>query len=213
MNARVIAAAALLPLLCACAGGPPAPVWQEEAFAALEGYKKHYFSGDSLRAARDLAAARAAISSTGRLDLAARAELFRCAIGTAALDFEVCGAIEPLLLDADSEDRAYADFLAGRWEGLDRSALAARYRPVVEARSEQGQNQAAQQIDDPLSRIIAAGVLMKRAGISPATVAAAVEAASQEGLRRPVLAWLNVQARLAEAAGDKLALETIRRRI
>ena len=48
---------------------------------------------------------------------------------------------------------------------------------------------------------------------SPALVQAAVDAASSQGWRRPLLAWLGVQLKLFEASGNRLEAERIQRRI
>jgi hypothetical protein len=68
-------------------------------------------------------------------------------------------------------------------------------------------------IADPLSRLIAAGVLMRRGVATPAVIAAAVETASQRGWRRPLLAWLGVQLQQARAAGATDEAARIQRRI
>ena len=67
--------------------------------------------------------------------------------------------------------------------------------------------------DDPLGRLIAAGVLLRRTQASPAVVEQAVETASHQGWRRPLLAWLGVQARLAEQRGDAAEAARVRRRM
>ena len=48
---------------------------------------------------------------------------------------------------------------------------------------------------------------------TPENISAAIDIASAQGWRRPLLAWLGVQEKRAEAAGDRDALERIRRRI
>ena len=68
-------------------------------------------------------------------------------------------------------------------------------------------------IADPLARLIAAGVLMQSARAEPAVMALAVDTASAQGWSRPLLAWLNVQALRAEAAGDAGEAARLRRRI
>jgi hypothetical protein len=60
---------------------------------------------------------------------------------------------------------------------------------------------------------VAAGALLKAGRITPADIAAAVDTASSQGWRRPLLAWLGVQEQRARAAGDDAAVERIRRRI
>jgi hypothetical protein len=57
------------------------------------------------------------------------------------------------------------------------------------------------------------GVQFKTGGISPAGITQAVEIASAQGWRRPLLAWLGVQAKRAEDAGDSETAARIRRRI
>ena len=68
-------------------------------------------------------------------------------------------------------------------------------------------------IEDPLSRLVAAGVLFQAGRASPAVVAAATETASAQGWRRPLLAWLLLQVQRAEAAGDAEAAAALRRRV
>jgi hypothetical protein len=199
-------------LLASCASQPVAD-WQADATASLDAYRRHYLDGNTRLAQRDYAQARAAFASTGSLERAARAEMIRCAVAVAALDFDACAGVDAVLGEASSEDRSYGLFLLGRWDGLDTRALSANYRAVAGGRGEAEQNEAAARIDDSLSRLIAAGVLLKLERSSPATVNMAVNTASSEGYRRPLLAWLMVQAKLAEAAGDKVLLETARKRI
>ena len=67
--------------------------------------------------------------------------------------------------------------------------------------------------DDPLGRLIAAGVLMRRSQASPEVVAQAVDTASAQGWRRPLLDWLVVQSRLSEACGDVPEAERVKRRM
>jgi len=212
MTARNLALAAAL-AAASCASAPEVPRWQGDAFEALEAYRTHYLAGESKRAERDYAVARAAVGSTGRLELAARVDVIRCALATAALDFDKCAVLDAVLPDAGAEERAYGAFLAGRWQSIDMGALPAAYRGVAAASSEEAQNRQLREIEDPVSRLVAAGTLLRQARISPDGVAAAVDAASAEGLRRPLLAWLKVQEKLAESAGDVAALAIIRRRI
>ena len=70
-----------------------------------------------------------------------------------------------------------------------------------------------QGIADPLSQLVAAGVLFQKGQASPAVVQQAVDTASAQGWRRSLLAWLNVQAQLAEKGGDPDAAARLRRRI
>ena len=207
---------AILPvalLLGACAGGPMPPEWQSQSHTALEKFKQQYLEGDSRGAERSFAEAQAAVSATGRPELAARAELVRCALGTAALDVDACAQFESMRGDATADDQAYGDFVGGHPNQQDASRLPEQYRALATAGDEAARNQAMQRIEDPVSRLVAAGTLFRRAQLSPAGLATAIDTASAQGYRRPLLAYLNVQAKRAESAGDAAALQAIRKRI
>ncbi len=193
-------------LAAGCAGGPPPPDWQLEAHGALETYKAAYLKGDAKSAAYEFARARHELAATGRAELVAKAELTRCALQTASLEFDDCPGFAPLAGDAGPAARAYAAYLAGRWEGIDAGLLPPAQRAVVA-----GGRAAA--IEDPLSRLVAAGVLMRTQRIAPPDIAAAVDAASSQGWRRPLVAWLGVEEARARSAGDLAAAESLRRRI
>jgi hypothetical protein len=178
----------LLPLLllAACGGAPPLD-WQLNSVAATNAFQQDYLRGDTEAADLEFARLKSEISSTGRGDLAARAELVRCAARTASLDFDDCPGFEALRPDAGQEELAYADYLAGKAD-----------RPAS---------------DDALSKLVLLGVRMKNSKATPQDISAAIDIASAQGWRRPLLAWLGVQEKRAEAAGDSAALEKIRRRI
>ncbi len=182
-----LAAVASAALLASCAGGPTPPDWQLDARAALQGFEKHYLEGNAKLAETEFARAREEIRRTGRGDLLARAELIRCAARTASLEIDSCPGFEALRRDAGAEELAYADYLAGKGK-----------HTVTE---------------DALSRLVAAGVAFRTTTVTPAQIAAAIDTASAQGWRRPLLGWLEVEAKRAEAAGDREAAERLRRRI
>lgn len=182
-----LVALALAALIAGCAGGPTPPDWQLDARAALQGFEKHYLEGSTRLADAEFSRAKAEIRRTGRGDLMARAELIRCAARTASLEIDSCPGFEALRRDAGAEELAYADYLAGKGK-----------HTVTE---------------DALSRLVAAGVAFRAATVTPAQIAAAIDLASAQGWRRPLLAWLEVEAKRAEAAGDREAAERLRRRM
>lgn len=200
-------------LLSGCAGTPPPPDWKMNAQGALEGFEKAYLDGNSKLANLNFERARREIARTGRPDLVARADLIRCATETAALVTDHCAVTASLPAETVAAERAYAAFVAGRWEGLAADELPAPYRPLVKAKDEAAREQAVREIKDPLSRLIAAGILFQQGRLTPAALAMAVDTASSQGWRRPLLAWLNVQLQRAEAAGDRDAAAGLRQRI
>lgn len=215
MKARALLSWAFAGLLAACAGGPPPPAWQAEAKAAMERAATAYLNGESKAHEAELGRARAAVAATGRAELAARVELMDCALRAAALDFGPCTRFEALRADAAAPERAYADHLAGR--ALAREAIALlppAQQGVAQARAANAATPAAAQgIEDPQSRLIALAVLFQAGQASPAMIELASDTASAQGWRRPLLAWLKVQALRAEKAGDAAALQALQRRI
>ncbi len=204
MMTKPLVAAALV-VLSGCASKPQPPAWEGDAKSSLGGYTDDFLRGDSAAAEAEFARARRASASTGRFDVVAQAELVRCGVKAAALDYE-CPGFAALANDATPAQRAYAAYLDGRWQGLDTGLLPEQHRAVVASGSLAG-------VADPLARLVAAGALLKAGRITPADIATAVDTASSQGWRRPLLAWLGVQEQRARAAGDTAAVERIRRRI
>jgi len=200
-------------LLAACSSAPPPPDWKMNAVSLIEHFQARWLEGDSKTADLALDKARGEIAKTGRLDLLARAELAACATRAAALDFSACGGYEKLASEAAANDIAYTRFLAGDWQGLDTKSLPKHYADLVSAKDNAAANRAVNEIKDPLPRLIAAALLFKTSRAEPATLAGAVETASERGWRRPLLAWLNVQLKRAQAAGDIHATTHLQRRI
>ena len=204
MPSMLLTAAALL--LAGCASQPAPPSWQADAKDALDGFTDDYLRGNTAAANAEFARARRETTSTGRPELVAQVELVRCATLAASLEFDECPGFAALAPDATAQQRAYAAYIAGRWEGLDVTALPEQHRPVVASGSLAG-------VADPLARLVAAGALFKAGRIRPADIDTALDTASQQGWRRPLLVWLGVAERRAQAVGDNVALERIRRRI
>ena len=177
----------LVALLAGCSGGPVPPAWQANAKYSLDSFQQAYLRGDTRVAEVEFQRARSELGSTGNAALVARAELLRCAARAASLEFDNCPGFEKLRADAGAEELAFADFLAGRAQ---RSAA-----------------------DDAFSRLLVLGVQFNSGKASPETISAAIDIASAQGWRRPLLAWLGVQEKRADAAGDREALERIRRRM
>ena len=174
-------------VLGACSGAPPAPEWQANAAGGLQAFQQRYLAGDTKAADDEFIRARLELTATGKADLVARAELLRCAVQVASLAFDRCAGFEALRADAGPDERRYADYLEGRVP-----------RTVS---------------DEPLSRLIAYGVQLRAANITPQGIAAAVDIASSQGWRRPLLAWLGVQLKRAEAAGDSETAARLKRRM
>ena len=210
MNKIVIASmivASVMASLAGCGSKPVQPEWKASAAGSLKSFSQFYLKGDTGAAESEFKRARIDMASTGRPDLVAHAELYRCATRVASLEYDHCPGFEALAQDATAAERAYAAYLAGNWQNLNAALLPEQHRAIV-----QGKGGIAA-IADPLSQLVAAGVLMKTAAISPADIKIATETASGQGWRRPLLMWLGVAHKRAGEAGDLAEAARIQRRI
>lgn len=196
--------------LSACAGGTLAPDWRVNAHEALAAHVQSSLKGDTRIAAHDLAIARNEAGRTGSAEPLARVELTACAVRIASLAGEDCPEAQPLLRDAGEASRAYAAYLAGRWDGLDRARLPPAQRDVPVATDAVAKLNG---IDEPFSRLVAAALLLRAGRLPPEGIAVAIDTASEQGWRRPLLAWLMFDRDRLAAAGDSAAAAERQRRI
>ena len=198
--------------LSACSSGPRAPDWQVQAQGAAERYTSAYLAG-SRAADAEWQRTRAAVAATAQPQRVARAELLRCALQVASLDWQSsCAGFDVFKQAALPADAAYADYLQGRWSSAALVHLSSLQRRVAE----QGAR-ALPAMDEPLSHLLGAAVLLRSGRVPPAEqdalVALAVEVASAQGWRRPLLAWLGLQLQRAQAQGRTDQVELIRQRL
>ena len=171
----LIASAAML---AACSSKPPVPDWQMNAHAATQKAVESYLSGQTRVEKLEWDRARAEVARTGRPDLLARLELMRCAAQVASLVTEPCERFEALRADAAAPEQAYADYLMGRIQAGQVALLPPAQRAVATA----GTAASMAGISDPLSRLVAAGVLLQTGKASPAVITAATDTASAQGV-------------------------------
>ncbi len=209
-GSAVTAGLALVLLLSACGSKPRQPDWLMNADGAQDRFERAYLQGDDGVAATEFTRLRTEVASTAQPGLVARAELTRCAVQVASLDFSPCTGFEPLRADAPDAERAYADFLAGTLTSGQAKSLPDPYRGIAGG---QGGAAALKGIKDPLPRLIAAGVLLRTEKADPEVLQVAVDTASEQGWRRSVMAWLGAQAMRAEKAGATEEAARLRRRM
>ncbi|HYE39022.1 MAG TPA: hypothetical protein VEB23_03775 [Ramlibacter sp.] len=206
----------LLPILVAmllvagCGNKPRQPDWLVNADGAQDRYERAFLSGRDRVAVSEFTRFRTEVSSTANAAITARAELTRCAVQIATLDFQPCTGFEPLRADASDVERAYADFLAGTLAPGNAKLLPEDYRGVAGG---QGGAGALKGIDSPLSRLVAAAVLLRTQKADPEVLKIATDTASEQGWRRAVLAWLGAQALAAEKAGAMEEAARLKRRM
>lgn len=201
---------ALALLLAGCGNKPRQPDWLVNADGAQDRYERAFLSGRDRVAVSEFTRFRSEVSSTGNASITARAELTRCAVQVATLDFQPCAGFAPLRADASDAERAYADFLAGTLAPENAKLLPEDYRGVAGGRGGAGTLKG---IDNPLSRLVAAAVLLRTQKADPEVLKIAADTASEQGWRRAVMAWLGAQALAAEKAGATEEAARLKRRM
>lgn len=197
-------------VLTGCGNKPRQPDWLVNADGTQDRYERAFLSGDERVAAAEFARLRREVASTAQPALVARIELTRCALQLASLDLAPCSGFEPLRADVTDAERAYADFLAGSLAPPQAALLPRTYQAIANGAAG---GAALQAIEDPLSRLVAAGVLLRTGRADPQVLQLAADTASEQGWRRAVLAWLGAQALRAEQAGAQEEAARLRRRM
>ena len=203
----------LLSLFLGACAGQPAPDWQYDVQSAAERYTQHYLAGDVRLAETSFHQARNAVAATGQVAAVGHIELLRCGLQVAALDFTPCTSYTALAaINTTPADMAYARFISGDWEGMDARLLPAQYASLMATTSQPqasiNRNIAA--IEDPVSRLVASGIMVRRGQFDTVTLQTAVDTASKQGWRRPLLTYLGV---LQKQGGDPATLAAIAARI
>ena len=206
---RLLAAVAIALLLAGCGNKPRQPDWLVNADGAQDRYIRAYLSARDRVATSEFTRFRSEVASTGQPALVARAELTRCAVQVASLDFTPCAGFEPLRADVTDAERAYADFLAGTLQPGQADKLPEEYRGAASGTGAGG----IKGIKDPLKRVVAAAVLLRTGKADPEVLQVASDTAAEQGWRRAVIAWLGAQAMHAERAGAAEEAARLRRRM
>lgn len=213
-------------VLAGCAQSTPAPQWKLRASSALAAYTERSLSGDIRAAQAEFQRATEALSRTGDPGLMAQAELIRCAVLLASLDTDTCSGLVLGNAFVSEHEHAYLVYLntaAGQGflapsgaTDLDRLAAQASrlpvqhqaiarflMRPASEDVKQAEPLRLLRSMEDPLARLIASVVLLRSSRAGPDVIALAVDTASAQGWRSPLIAWLRVQQSVAQRSGDQ----------
>lgn len=205
--------AACLILLGGCGGKTPPPDWKVDSSDLIERYKKHELRGENILAERYFQQAVNAAGSAGQVAETARLWLVRCAVRRASLDHDDCSEyVELAKLETTDEDRAYYQFITLDWKGVQPSRLPSHYAALLAGPVDKRHAQVAA-IDAPLSRLLAASLVVQRGEADDALLALATETASAEGWKRPLLVYLRLAEKRASERQDADALAAIQARI
>jgi len=197
--------------LAACSNTPPAPDWQMNAKASAERATQAWLTGEQRVEAAEFARAQREVAATGRPDLAAQVELLRCAARVAALELGPCTGFDALAADATAAQQAYARYLASLSGTADVALLPEVHRPLAAGSASPDATLAAIAECNPTTLEDLQG--FQRGQATPGVIGQAIDTASAQGWRRPLLAWLKVQQARAQGAGSSDELGRIQRRI
>ncbi len=189
-------------LLSACgSAGQPVPDWKTDAADFIERYKKHALLGEHVVAERFFQRALQATGGAGRITETARLWLVHCATRRANLQDDDCSEYAELAkLETSATDRAYYQFVTLKWAELDMANLPTHYAALVKSDTARLNTQIAA-IEDPLSRLLAASLVTQRGQADHATLTIAMETASSQGWRQPLLTYLKLLEKSAASRG------------
>lgn len=214
-HAFASAGAVLTLILAGCSNSPPAPDWALNAESASQRASIAYLEGRQRVQALEWDKARAEVAATGRTDLAARLELMRCAAQVASLEWDDCPGYQALAPDAAAAEAAYARYLQGKPRTEEIALLPEAQRPVAQALlgAPASALPAVGAIKEPLPRLVAAGAALRAGAAQQGLLEIGVDTASAQGWRRAVMAWLLLQAKAHDQAGEVEKAQAVRRRL
>jgi hypothetical protein len=181
-------------LLFGCGSSKPVPDWTDASFNQLDNYKKSYLSGKERIAEVYFNKAVDEIKSSGDLDILARAYLTKYAVQVAVLEafddreYLRIDAVEPVL-----HNKNFYSLLKGAFDNVDEKLLPQQYEGFLRAFKSGKKEDVAREIskmDNPLSKLIAVGLLVKKNKVEEIDLKLAIDIASQNGWKKPLLAYL-----------------------
>lgn len=180
-------------LFLGCAS-KPIPDWLNTSYNQLESYTKSYLSGKEKIAAVQFKGAINEIKKSGDLEILSRAYLIRMALQATALEntdddeYLKIDALQPSL-----PNRSFYAFLKGEINQVDDSLLPQQYRGFCKALRQSAGAESLQEIEkmeDPLSQLIALGIIVRLRQDNEDVLKKAIAAASAQGWKKPLLVYL-----------------------
>jgi hypothetical protein len=181
-------------LLLGCGGSKQIPEWINTSFNQLENYKKNYLSGKDRIADLQFNKAVDEIKKSGNLEILGRAYLTKYAVHVAVIEaFDEREYIKIDTLQPVLENRTFYNFLKGSFDKVDESLLPRQYNSVLKIFRKGNYEDAAHEIskmEDPLSKLIVAGLLIQKNTYDEGILKIAIDTASQNGWKKALLAYL-----------------------
>jgi hypothetical protein len=204
-------------LLLAGCSSKRIPDWTYAGYNQLEDFKKAYLAGDDKIAALHFTKATEEIKKSGNPDILATAYLIKYAVQTAALEtVDDSMYLKIAAVQSTPENSAFYHFLKGNFDQVESQVLPEQYGRIVEPLREK--NKAAMtaeslKISDPLSRLITAGIIIRSREYDEALLKSAVDTASANGWKKPLLVYLEKLADYYTTKKDTGSADKVRKRI
>jgi hypothetical protein len=209
----------LISIFAAACGGTKTPSWYSAANQQMDRFENNYLAGVKAEITElNFNKAVEEIKKSGDLDRLEKAWLMRMALQIASLkepdggDYKKIEAVQPM-----PDNSNYYTFLSGDIAGVNDALLPKQYRKFYKALSGKdlvGAGNAIAAIEDnPVSQLIAAGLAVRLHMESEDILQTAVNAASVNGWKAALLAWLERMAAFYESKGDAAKAKTVRQRM
>jgi hypothetical protein len=177
-----------------CGGSKKTPGWVDNSYNQLENYKENYLSGKDRIAELQFNKAVDEIKKSGNLEILGRAYLTKYAVHVAVLEvFDEKEYLSIESLEAIPQNRTFYNFLKGSFDKVDESLLPKQYNEVLKVFRKGTFEDAAHEIskmEDPLPKLIAAGLLIQKNIRNEAVLKIAIDTAAQNGWKKALLAYL-----------------------
>lgn len=200
-----------------CISTKSIPKWTSTSFNNLEDFKINYLAGQENKAEMYFQKATEAIKKSGNLRLLSMAYLTKYAMQVAVLeDFDDSQYLRIDVVDSDPRNNNYYLFLKGKVSLLNDDALPKQYRPLLKVMrmgNEATLSDKIDKIDDPVSKLVAIGFIIKYYSDNEGILNIAVEISSRNGWRKPLIVYLEKLKSFYEAKQDQEKARKIQQRI
>lgn len=204
-------------LLLAGCSSKHIPDWTYAGYNQLEDFKKAYLAGREKIAALHFAKATEEIKKSGDLDVLAQAHLTKYAVQTALLErIDDSVYLKIAAVQSTPENSNYYDFMKGRFDQADTRYLPEQYRNLVDALRRGNKTDITAEglkINDPLSRLIAVGIIIQYEECDEKLLQNAADTASRNGWKKALLVYLEKLADYYKMKKEAEKEDRVRKRI
>lgn len=191
---KIVTISILILFLFGCGGAKQIPEWMNVSFSQLENYKKNYLIGNDRIAELQFNKAVDEIKKSGNLEILGRTYLTKYGVHVAVLEtFDDKDYLRIDALQTVGQNRTFYHFLKGSFDKIDETLLPKHYEGVLKILRKGKSENAAHEIskmEDPLSKLIAAGLLVQNNIYDEGILKIAIDTASQNGWKKALLAYL-----------------------